>query len=62
MSGDHQVCIAQTTIQGGAPGEVLSTDPLVVAAGSGSLEIVNWEWEDEDDERGLNVGQVLGSA
>jgi methionyl-tRNA formyltransferase len=48
--------------QGGAPGQVLSTDPLIVAAGSGSLEIVNWEWEDEDEERGLNVGQVLGSS
>jgi methionyl-tRNA formyltransferase len=46
---------------GGKPGEVLSTDPLIVAAGSGSLEIVNWEWEDEDEERGLTIGKVLGS-
>ncbi|HEX9113073.1 MAG TPA: formyltransferase [Nitrospirota bacterium] len=48
--------------QGGAPGEVLSTDPLVVAAGSGSVEIVNWEWEDEDEDRGLVLGEVLGSS
>lgn len=47
--------------QSGTPGQVLSTDPLVVAAGSGSLEVVNWEWEDENEDRELRVGQVLGN-
>ena len=44
---------------GKKPGTISSTDPLIVAAGSGSLEIVNYEWED-DEEGELNVGQVLG--
>jgi methionyl-tRNA formyltransferase len=48
--------------KGGAPGEVLSLDPLVVSTGSGKLEIVNYEWEDEDrEDQGLTLGQVLGS-
>jgi methionyl-tRNA formyltransferase len=35
----------------GTPGEVLSLDPLLVATGNGSLEIINMEWEEtgEDD-------------
>jgi methionyl-tRNA formyltransferase len=45
---------------GGTPGEVLSVDPLRVAAGNGSLEVVNYEWED-DTEGELHVGQVLGT-
>ncbi len=44
---------------GGKPGEVLSLDPLRVATGEGSLEVVNWEWEDEAEEAGLKTGQVL---
>jgi len=48
----------------GAPGEVLSLDPLLVATGNGSLEIINMEWEETDDasteEPELIVGQVLG--
>jgi len=44
----------------GKPGQVVSADPLIVAAGSGSLEIVNAEWED-DDMPDLKAGQVLGS-
>jgi methionyl-tRNA formyltransferase len=50
----------------GTPGEVLSLDPLLVATGNGSLEIINMEWEEtgEDDasaeEPELKVGQVLG--
>jgi methionyl-tRNA formyltransferase len=44
----------------GAPGEVVSLDPLRVATGRGLLELVNWEWED-DETRELNMGQVLGS-
>jgi methionyl-tRNA formyltransferase len=45
---------------GSAPGKVMSTDPLVIATGSGSLEIVNAEWEDEDTPE-LETGQILGS-
>jgi len=43
----------------GAPGEILSLEPLRVSTGSGVLDIINWEWED-DEMRELTVGQVLG--
>jgi len=46
---------------GGKPGTVTSSDPLIVSAGSGSLEIVNYEWEDEETEQDLKAGQKLGS-
>ncbi len=51
---------------GGTPGRILSLDPLRVATASGSLEIINWEWAEanEDDSletQGLHIGQVLGS-
>jgi methionyl-tRNA formyltransferase len=45
---------------GGAPGQVISIDPLIIAAGSGSLEIVNYEWDDEDAHE-LKTGRVLGT-
>ncbi|HUJ17573.1 MAG TPA: formyltransferase [Nitrospirota bacterium] len=51
---------------GGEPGQVLSEDPFTVATGSGALEIVNWEWEDEVEEdadremQGLEAGRILG--
>ncbi len=48
----------------GEPGRILSFDPLVVATGSGSLEIVNAEWEDEEDLGAagrLEAGRVLGA-
>lgn len=45
---------------GGTPGQVMSVDPLIVATGSGNLELVNAEWEDEDEPT-LEVGQVLGA-
>jgi len=45
---------------GGAPGQVISTDPLIIATGAGNLEIVNYEWEDEVEGE-LSVGQVLGT-
>jgi methionyl-tRNA formyltransferase len=51
----------------GAPGEVLSLDPLLVAAGSGNLEIINMEWDEaeEDDSSAdtpaLKIGQILGN-
>ena len=50
----------------GAPGEVLSVDPLLVATGKGSLEIINMEWEETEEENAsaedpeLTVGQVFG--
>jgi methionyl-tRNA formyltransferase len=52
---------------GGKPGEVLSTEPLIVATGSGKLEVVNWEWEDESDDEAssessrLTAGKILGA-
>lgn len=51
---------------GGAPGEVLSLDPLLVATGNGRLEIINMEWEEAGDDEAaseepeLKTGQVLG--
>jgi len=45
---------------GGTPGQVISVDPLIIASGAGNLEIVNYEWADED-ERELKAGQVLGT-
>ena len=46
----------------GSPGQVLSSDPLIVACGDGGLEVLNAEWEDEgDDEVQLDQGQVLGA-
>ncbi len=45
--------------RGGTPGQVLSVDPLVVATGSGCIEVVNFEWEDEAVHE-LKTGQVLG--
>jgi methionyl-tRNA formyltransferase len=44
---------------GEKPGTILSTDPLIIATGEGSLEAVNYEWEDEDDHE-LKIGQVMG--
>jgi methionyl-tRNA formyltransferase len=45
----------------GEPGRVFSLDPLKVATGKGGLEIVNWEWEDENETRELDMGEQLGS-
>lgn len=47
----------------GSPGQIVSLDPLIVGTGKGSLEIVNMEWEDEDDApdtHHLEADQVLG--
>jgi len=44
----------------GAPGTVLSSDPLVIAAGSGSLQIENAEWEDDDEIPSLPKDTVVG--
>lgn len=49
-----------TTGHDGKPGQVVSIEPLVVATGSGSLELVNVEWE-EEEEYELSIGQVLGA-
>lgn len=51
---------------GGEPGQVLSEDPLLVATGSGSIEIVRLQWEQAEEEaaaagtHGLRAGQRLG--
>ncbi len=45
---------------GEKPGTVTSIDPLIITTGSGSLEVINYEWEDEDEGR-LNIGQVMGA-
>jgi methionyl-tRNA formyltransferase len=44
---------------GNKPGTIVSMDQLVIVTGSGSLEAVNYEWEDEDEIE-LNLGQVMG--
>ncbi len=47
----------------GKAGEILSADPLRVAAGTGAIEIVNSEWDDGEDETDvhrLEVGKVFG--
>jgi methionyl-tRNA formyltransferase len=66
--GDRKLFIwwAQQAEGDGKPGEVLSLEPLRVATGAGSLEIVNGEWEDdqegsENGSLGLSVGQILGT-
>lgn len=47
---------------GGEPGRVVSADPFRVATGDGVLELVNWEWEDENETREPAEGDVLGSG
>lgn len=53
--------------QGGTPGEILSSRPLRVATGSGSLEIISLQWQNEKEQaavagtHGLAVGQRLGA-
>ncbi|QYM78942.1 formyltransferase [Horticoccus luteus] len=42
----------------GAPGEVLSVAPLVVATSEGALELTRVEWRD-GEKRELRIGQVL---
>lgn len=49
------------TDSGETPGTITSMDPLIVTTGTGSLEVVNYEWEDEEEGE-LNVGQILGSS
>jgi methionyl-tRNA formyltransferase len=43
----------------GRPGMVLSTDPLRVATGSGSLEITRYQWEGGPEEAAANVTHDL---
>jgi methionyl-tRNA formyltransferase len=49
----------------GQPGEVISTAPLVIACGRGSLEVKRLQWADGEEQdaagAGLEAGQVLGS-
>jgi methionyl-tRNA formyltransferase len=50
----------------GKPGTVLSTDPLRVATGSGSIEITRYQWEGDHEESAADVthdlraGVILG--
>jgi methionyl-tRNA formyltransferase len=50
----------------GIPGQVISKNPLRIAAGSGSIEIITLQWEDADEKNaaegnhGLHIGQILG--
>lgn len=50
----------------GTPGEILSSRPLRVATGNGSLEIIDLQWQNEKEQaavantHGLAVGQRLG--
>jgi methionyl-tRNA formyltransferase len=50
----------------GRPGEVISSNPLVIAAGNGGLEIVKLQWESRPEEdasagtHGLLPGEILG--
>jgi len=52
---------------GGKPGQVLSVNPLRVAAGSGTIEILKLQWNGKNEEdaaagtHGLESGQVLGN-
>jgi methionyl-tRNA formyltransferase len=49
----------------GKPGEVISTTPLRIAAGNGSIEVLKLQWEGREEEdagagtHGLNIGDVL---
>ncbi len=49
----------------GVPGEVVSTAPLAIACGRGSLEVKRLQWADGEEQDaagvGLKAGQVLGS-
>ncbi len=50
----------------GTPGEILSSRPLRVATGNGSLEIISLQWQNEKEQaavagtHGLAIGQRLG--
>jgi methionyl-tRNA formyltransferase len=52
----------------GRPGEVLTADPLRIAAGKGAVEIGTLQWEGRNEEEsaagthGLRAGEVLGEA
>lgn len=50
----------------GRPGQVISIDPLRVAAARGCLEITKWQWrggpEQEGATHGLRLNQMLGEA
>ncbi len=60
---------AQPRVEGdGVPGEVLSTQPLIVGTGNGSLEIVRLQWQGDEEEaaaagtHGLRTGYRLGAT
>ena len=51
----------------GRPGEIISTAPLRVATGSGDIEIIRLQWQDDNEQaavagnHGLATGQQLGA-
>jgi methionyl-tRNA formyltransferase len=49
---------AATVDRHGAPGEVLSVSPLVIATADGALELTRTEWRNAPAPE-LRVGQVL---
>jgi len=47
---------------GTAAGQVLSSNPLVIAAGTGAVEVLNAEWDGDDEEDvQLKAGQIAGT-
>ncbi|MBI3547185.1 MAG: formyltransferase [Gammaproteobacteria bacterium] len=50
----------------GAPGQVVGTSPLRIAAGQGSIEITKWQWqgglEHSNDAHGLSLNQMMGET
>jgi methionyl-tRNA formyltransferase len=44
---------------GGAPGQILSLDPLIVATGDGALELTKTEWRGSAPT--LHVGETLNA-
>ncbi len=58
---------AQPLTEGkGIPGQIISKNPLRIATGSGSIELITLQWEDADEIttsngiHGLHIGQILG--
>ncbi len=53
--------------EGGKPGEVISVNPLRIAAGSGSIEVIKLQWEGGNEENasvgtlGLKIGEAVGN-
>lgn len=51
----------------GAPGEVVGVAPLVIAAGDGALEVMEWQWQGDaaprrDSGHGLSLRTICGAT